>query len=596
MYVSLTGPKGYEQVVIKESIRIPGTKDKKKEYIIERHGRLKDCLAKDPDYIAHLREKLKKEKDEAAKDKTITITVRPKEISSSSDQRASFHFGHMIVNRLWDVMKLDAFFDKNVNAKNKDQVIEGIYNLLAARLGSPASILSISKGQKKNAGMKIISLDVLYSVLDALDDSKKDLIKHLSKFFGKNTKRDLKTVSYDVTNYYFESQKSGELRLFGYSKENKHNEVIVVMGLLIDSNGIPVTMRIFPGNTMDQNTLQDSIDDLKDLYGFESITVIADRGMNSKENLVFLSSSSQHFLISYTLKKASEQIRNACLAGDWQEMKTNDDGVIVYASKILDTKVSAKIALTEEEIEKIKAERKEKGTKGRMPKYKTVEVDAKLHVSYSQKRAEKDYYDRQRAIEKARKKIESGSASQSIRYGVNKYLEFNEDLKVTGIDEEKIKEEAKWDGYYAVITDNAELTSEKVFDLYKTQWKIEECFRILKTDLNARPVYVHNDKHIYGHFVLCYLALCMIRYLQYKLKSEHKIEMSASRIVACIAEPIAVVSGELPKVIITPTHLDDDFIAVIDKLGFRKLETEMTPTRFRAVTKLDLKDQLEQLI
>ncbi len=243
----------------------------------------------------------------------------------------------------------------------------------------------------------------------------------------------------------------------------------------------------------------------------------------------------------------------------------------------------------------LEEERKAQKKKGRTPKYKTVTINAKLHVSYSAKRAAKDAHDRERAVEKVKKKIENGTASQAVKYGSNKYMKFTEEMKVEGIDDTKIAEEAQWDGLYAVITDNPNMPSKEVFSLYKTQWKIEECFRILKTDLEARPVYVWKDDHIYGHFVLCYLALCMIRYLQYYLKTKHEIEMSAARIMDCIREPIAVVSGEMPKVIITPTNLSEDFLTVIDKLEFRKLETEMTPTRFRATTKLDLLEQLKEL-
>ena len=594
MYVSITGRKGYEQVEIKECVRIPGT-NKKKQMTIKRCGSLKALTLKDPNYIENLKEELKHEREEKKRDKTINFVTMPKRIDVVIDQRPSFHFGHMIVKKIWEIMKLDVFFDKHVTKKNKEECINAIYNLLTSRLGNPMSILQTSKRQKKKAGTKGVSLDVLYSALDVLNDNKEELIKHLSSFFEKNTKRDLNTVSYDVTNYYFESQDEGELRLFGFSKEHKTNEVIVVMGLLIDSNGIPVTMRLFPGNTMDQNTLQDSIDALRELYGFKKITVIADRGMNSKENLVFLSSSDQHFLISYTLKKASEKIKEQSLSNDWQDVVTNSDGEIVSATKTMDTIVKAKVALTDREIEAIKEEKKTKGEKGRIAKYKTIEVKAKLHVSYSLKRAEKDAYDRERAIAKARKKLENGAASQAIKHGVNKYMLFSEELKAVGIDEERIAEEAKWDGMYAIITDNTELTSKEVFSLYKTQWKIEECFRILKTDLNARPVHVYKDEHIYGHFILCYLALCIIRYLQYWLKTEHKIEVSASRIMESIEEPRAVVIGQMPKAIIVPTDLSEDFLLLINKLGFRKLETEMTPTRFRAITKLNLLDQLNSL-
>ena len=596
MYVAITGRKGYEQVELKESVRIPGTK-KKKEYTVQRLGSLKSLLEKDPEYLDKLRTRLQEER-EAAKEakKKETMTYEPREINTPLDQRPSFAFGHMIVKRMWEMMKLDEFFEKNVTARNKNDVINAIYILLASRLGNPTSIVKTAGKHKQQAGISSVTLDVLYSVLDVLSSFQDELIEHLSSYFKKHTNRNMDTVSYDVTNYYFESTKEGQLRLFGYSKEHRNNEVLVVMGLLIDSNGIPVTMRLFPGNTMDQNTLQDSVDSLQKLYGFEKITIIADRGMNSKENLVFLSDKNHHFIISYTLKKCSTELRNKCLTGNWDYIERADDGEIIYATKVLDTTVSAKVLMSEEEREAIKKERKEQNKKGATPKYKNVEVAAKLHVSYSANRALKDANDRERAIAKAKKKIAEGTAASSLKYGLNKYFLTDNELKITGIDENKIAEEAKWDGYYAVITDNAELTSDQVMELYGTQWKIEECFRILKTDLEARPVRVFKDEHIKGHFVLCYLSLCVIRYIQYLMKTDYKTDMSAQRIMDAIAEPKVLALGTYPKMVMVPQNLSEDFLFLIKNLGFSKLDSEMTITKFRATTKLDLNPQLKELI
>ena len=131
--------------------------------------------------------------------------------------------------------------------------------------------------------------------------------------------------------------------------------------------------------------------------------------------------------------------------------------------------------------------------------------------------------------------------------------------------------------------------------MYTTQWKIEKYFRILKTDLEARPVRVFRDEHIKGHFVLCYLALCIIRYLQYLLRTKHDTEMSAERIMDAISDPKAVAMGRYPRILLVPQNLNEDFIFLIDKLGFRKLSSEMTITQFRATTKLDLNPQLKEL-
>ena len=196
-----------------------------------------------------------------------------------------------------------------------------------------------------------------------------------------------------------------------------------------------------------------------------------------------------------------------------------------------------------------------------------------------------------RAVSKARRKLAEGTASNAFKYGSNRYFTVDNELKVTGIDEGKIIEESVWDGYYAVVTDNAELTSKQVMELYGTQWKIEECFRILKTDLEARPVRGFKDEHIKGHFVLCYLALCMIRYIQYIMKTEHGTDISAERIMDAIAEPKVVVLGTYLKVVVVPQNINEDFLLLIEKL-----ESEMTLTKFRAATKLDLNPHLKALI
>ena len=146
MYVSLTGPKGYEHVVVKASVRDPRTKQKS-EYIVESYGSLKSCLEKDPNFVENLRAELAKKREEAKADKTITLTTKPKVINTVSDQRASFHFGHMIVKWIWGKMNLETFFNKYITKKNKDALIIAIYNLLAFRLGSPTSIRESSRKQ-----------------------------------------------------------------------------------------------------------------------------------------------------------------------------------------------------------------------------------------------------------------------------------------------------------------------------------------------------------------------------------------------------------------------------------------------------------------
>ncbi len=594
MYVAIGGTKGKEQVTVRETTRVPGS-TKKVTKIVKNYGYLADLIKDNPNFVEDLKKEIQEERERKKLEKSVTITLPVKPISDTMDQNMCLHFGHMIVNRIWEIMHLDKFFDTHCQAKNKKELLQGVYYLIANGLSTPSSIRSAGMRQNEFGGFKELSNDILYSVLDVLCENKEALIEHLSKYFSKATKRNMDVVSYDVTNYYFESTKEGSLRLFGFSKEHKNNEVLVVMGLLIDSNGIPVAMELFPGNTMDQNTLTDSVLKLEKLYGFKNITVVADRGMNSAENLIFISDNSHHFVISYTLKKSSNEIKSKCLGGRWTYAEHDElTGELIYASKTIDTEVEAKTLMSQEERELIKKERKEKGIRGSTPKYKKVKIPAKIHVTYSKKRALKDKADRDKAIEKAKKR--AGSKSQlnrSIRYGANKYLTINLNGQNAELNLSKIKEEEQYDGYYAVITDKLDMPVEEAMEIYKGQWKIEDCFRVLKTDLEARPVFVWTDEHIIGHFVMCYVCLCIIRYLQYMMNDKEKEVMSAARIMNCIKDPVIVAAGDYPKMTLQPTNISEDFIDLIDMLGFKRLENNMTITRFKAITKLNLNDQLK---
>ncbi len=597
MFVALGGKKGMEQVTLRESTRIPGT-NKKKTKIVKNYGYLSDLLKKDPNFVENLKKELSEGREDKRLNKGLTITLPTDTIETVSDQNKCYRFGHMIVKRLWEIMRLDKYFDEHCRQKNKDEVKKALFFLVANRLGKPSSILSACNRQDSFAGDFDITLDVLYSVLDVLADETDSLIEHFSKFFQKETKRKMDTVSYDVTNYYFESTQQGQLRLFGFSKEHRNNEVLVVMGLLIDSNGIPVTMELFPGNTMDQNTLTDSVTKLEKLYGIKEITIVADRGMNSGDNLIFKSDSNHHFVVSYTLKKAAQDIKKKCLDGTWERTDLdNATGKIVFASKSLKTTITAKVPLTNEEYEALKKERKEKKLKGKTPKYRDEEIDAIIHVTYSKKRAEKDRSDRERAIEKALKRVDNkGLLQQSIRHGANKYLDIDVNTNGAKLNQSKIDEDAGWDGYYAVITDKTEMTTEEAMQIYGGQWKIEECFRILKSDIEARPVRVFSDNHIRGHFMMCYMALCILRYMQYMMKEKEMEPYSAERLMACIGEPIVVAAGDYPHTILQPTNLSEDFLKLIDMLGFEKLQLNMSLTRFRAVTRLSLNNKAQLLV
>jgi hypothetical protein len=259
--------------------------------------------------------------------------------------------------------------------------------------------------------------------------------------------------------------------------------------------------------------------------------------------------------------------------------------------------VAAKVELTEEELEPILDARKEKKMRGRPPKYKTVEVDAHIHVTYSAKRAARDFSNRMRILERLSKKLDNPSSIRAaIRKGGNQYLQIDLDGQEFAIDEGRVNEAARYDGYYAVVTDRLDLTTEEVMTIYRGQWKIEESFRVLKTDLRARPVFVWTDEHIKGHFVMCYLALSLIRYLQYRMGEEGwQNILSAEEIMTALRTPEVVVQGDYPDVIATPINVSREYLDMANLLKMKELRRNMTITQFRSATKLDLNKNLSRI-
>ena len=587
MYVAITGLGKARVIQFREDTRIPGT-NRKKTHVVKTIGNYERMIAEDPDIIA----KLKNEAAEITREKKsstapISLEVPSVDIVSPDAVVPSYSFGHALIKQVWEHMSLDKFFELSSGKRNAKAVAQALYYLVAHRCAHPASIHASASEQNRYAGVQSLGLDIFYDVLDVLADQKDAVVSHLADFFETKTNRNDSEAYYDVTTYSFESTKWGELRMFGFSKDHKNNEVQVVMGLLMDHNGIPITFELFPGNTMDQNTLVKSIEKLKSLYKLEKITVVADRGINSGSNLEYLIKDGQDFVISYTLKKSKEKFKEMVWdEKDWQET-LDQSGQITYRSKILKQSLEIKIPITEEEIQ-------ESVRRGRPRKYRTEEIPVKIHLTWSAKRAAKDKSDRERMLERLKKKLDKPyQLKAALKRGCNQFLEMDLDTDGWKLDETKIMEAARYDGYYAIITNNLDLSTEEVKKIYGGLWKIEESFRILKTDLRARPVFVWSDNHIKGHFTMCYLSLCILRYMQYILSVEKCKQISASDIMEAIKEPIALVQGKFPKIVVTPTRISQTYLDLADILRLPTLKSNMTLTKFRTCTKLDLTENLK---
>lgn len=582
MYVAVSGYGKARVIQFREDTRIPGTK-RKKTHVVRTIGNYERMLAEDPDIIQKLRLQAAAETAEKkAMNQPLTLQVASRTINAPADVTASYRFGHALVKQIWNRMGLGAFFRKNSGKRNAEAVEKAIYYLVAHRLADPASILASASEQIRYAGIEPLGLNVFYQVLGTLAEQKDAVIEHLCAFFEKNSTRSGPQAYYDVTTYAFESTKWGELRMFGFSKDHKNNEVQVVMGLLLDNNGIPITYELFPGNTMDQSTLTCAVEKLKARYRLEKIVVVADRGLNSGDNLAFLVQEGHDFVISYTLKRAPRKLKDLALDDSgWVTDGSELDGQL-SRFKILEETLQVKVPA-------VPAPQEGKRKRGRPKQYDTLEIPVKIHLTWTAKRAAKDKADRERMLEKLRKRLDKPyQLKADLKRGRNQYLSIDIDTNHCRLDEERIAQAERFDGYYAVITNNLAYDTNQVATIYGGLWQIEESFRVLKSDLRARPVFVWTDEHIRGHFVLCFLCLCLVRYAQFLLAEKKHVRASVRDIMEAIYSPLVLVQGEYPRNIVTPTCITQTYLDLADILSLPPLKTNMTLTGFRAATKLDL--------
>ncbi len=583
MYVAITGSGKARVIQFREDTRIPGT-TKKKTHVVKTIGNYERMLAENPNIIA----KLKAEAAELTKAKKessapLSFNVSAMDITSPQDVVPSFRFGHALIKQLWSNMEFDSFFHKNCGKRNASAVAQALFYLVAHRCADPCSIHASASEQNSYAGITPLGIDVLYDVLDVLSNQKEEVVRQLADFFERRTCRSGPEAYYDVTTYAFESTRWGELRMFGFSKDHKNNEVQVVMGLLLDNNGIPITYELFPGNTMDQCTLTRSVEKLKSLYRLQKITVVADRGLNSGSNLEYLCKGGHDFVISYTLKRSPHSFKELVWDGDgWQNIADPATGEITSRTKIVEQVLEVKVPIDSEN-------RSTEKKRGRPRKYNIESIPVKIHLTWSAKRAAKDRSDRERMLERLRKRLDKPYQLKAmVKRGCNQFLQMELDTDNWKLDEGKIEEAARYDGYYAVITNNLNLSTDEVSKIYGGLWKIEESFRILKTDLRARPVFVWTDEHIKGHFAMCFISLCMLRYAQHLLEQSLGKSVSAAQIMEAIRHPLVLVQGEYPNNVVTPTRVSQTYLDLASILKLPSLKTNMTLTKFRSCTKLDL--------
>lgn len=501
MIVQVYTNRGNKYVRVVHSYRDSET-NKPKMKVIKNYGNLEKLLKQDKNFLEKLEKEIK-EKNERLKESALDKIKKIEADNFEKEGLVRKNYGYLVYEKIWQELGISRWI-KDIKTRSKIEIEEILKQLVFQRLLTPSSKKSAYDHRENYVDFRNdLILEDYYRVLDIIYDEKEKLEKHLNNTLKKKFNRELNVVLYDVTTYYFESVKKDEIKGFGFSKDNKVNQVQVVMGLLIDNNGIPVSYELYPGNTSEFSTLYLVIKDLKEKYKLKKVIVAADRGLNSGKNLFLLKELGLDYVMAYKLKGAKKEIKE----------KLFEDGYTVekeFKYKLI------------EHVKEIRIDGK------------TEKIQGNLLLGYSEKRAKKDKADRQRLLDKADRLLNNTSMmKQELKKGGKKFIKVTKGNLDIELDIKQIEEAEKMDGFFAIEYSQKELTGREVREIYGSLWKIEDSFRVLKTNLEARPIFVWSEKRIRAHFLICYLALVIERYLE-KLLKDNNVNLSTAKIQEAI--------------------------------------------------------------
>jgi transposase len=506
MYIRLAKSKYNKEefVYLVESYRDKNKKPKQR--VIKSFGTLTELTKKNPNALEELKAWAKDLSDQQQEERYVSLLLDMNE--SMTDDQSPLNYGYIFLEAIYNELHISQFLNEYQAKTNVGYSIDDIMKLLVfSRCMNPSSKKRTYE-QKGNYFFELpdFSIDDVYRSLSHLSLMKDELMLHIHNKIQETRKRDCSLVFYDVTNYYFESENIEGLRQKGVSKENRETG-IVQMGLFIDKEGIPITYELFPGNTNDLSTMKPILQKIKKEYDLGKITIVADKGNNSGENLAYIDNEEDFYIISQRIRARGTELANIVL--DQEDYEWNSDNT--FKSKT------------------VQRERLVKRPDGSL--YSITE-----HLLCFWSMNEEIYQRNKRGFldEKIEKFINNPSLlNASNSFGVKKYFKKMVIDKTTGevlkvkptyvFNQEKYERDIALDGYYCIVTNDLSLEPLDIIHHYHQLSKIEESFKVTKTDLEGRPIYVWTDEHIKGHFLTCYLALTLYRLLQLKLDKPYPI-------------------------------------------------------------------------
>lgn len=485
-----------------------------------------DVLQKEyDDPIAHFKEVARKMTEDDAAKKKLTLTIDMDEtLPMNAEGRRNF--GYAAILKIYHELGLDDFFKNKARHEPFKYNTNSIMMLLTtSRLLSPGSKKKAFEEKGRYFERFDFSLADVYRALSHFAKIATECQRYLHEQIVAKYGRDTKTIYYDVTNFYFEIDEADEFRKFGKSKENRHNP-IVQMGLAMDADGIPLHYELFPGNKLDKETFRSVIGEVRRKYDTGRVVVVADMGIITGDNIYYLTGGKNQngYVFSFSVRGGS---------GTFKDYVLNSDDYVGTDGR----------PVKEDAEFKMKSRRIARDINVTLTSGKTAKrtVYEKQVVFWAKKYADKARAERGELIKKALAlEADPQKYNKTTSYGAAKYLKNLEVDTETGeillakqrpqFDSGKVAEEEKYDGYYSIVTSELDMSDAEVIETYRGLWEIEETFRITKSTLEARPVYVSREDRIGAHFLTCFLALVILRLMQ--KKTDHRF--STEKILECL--------------------------------------------------------------
>lgn len=516
------------QLSFVQGYRVDG---KVKHKVIENLGYLEDYLDKYEDPVAYFQQIAKEWNERQAVPETIEVRLSEKLPDQCCSRK---NLGYAIIKLVYAKLQIREFFQNKQRQLPVGYNLNSIFSLLTFnRFLFPSSKKNAYETKDRFFDNFNFSLDDVYRALGYFNRYSQELQKHLHAQVCTLVGRNSEKAYYDVTNYYFEIPYEDEdspdterkvKRKKGPSKEHRKSPIIQ-MGLLMDSSGIPMAFHTFSGNESEKTNMLPAIQRVKKDYEIGRIIVVADRGLNTSDNTSILSGTNASDEKNNDGYVYGQSVRGA--DAEFKEWALKPDGYIITMEKNKDGEdipFKHKSRLYAKEITK-----KDSNGVRRLK----MTIYQKQMVYYSEKYAEKQKYEREKAVKKAKDLIKNpANYTKATSYGCTAYINnisFSKDTgevvdgKKLSINEEKIAEEAKYDGYYSIVTSEKELSDKEIRDIYKGLWEIEESFKIIKSEFKTRPVFVSTEEHIQAHFLICFVTLLVMRVLEQITGKRHSV-------------------------------------------------------------------------